>query len=177
MVAMALSAIVMAGVLSAFLFIGQSGFRSSSYSELEAQVRRGLDTFSADARMANNIQWNSDQNITFFLPTSGNGSNAVTYAYDPSTTGSTPHCFYRMAGVVGSGGTRRILVRDVDSSFSFSRFKLEQTGITDNSAFNDLETKLIQVNLKVAKTASTVGSVSQTGRSARYLLRNKRVTN
>jgi len=101
----------------------------------------------------------------------------VTSAYDSAETGATAQGFYRMAGVPGSGNPRRILVATVDPSFSFSRYKLEQSGVTDNSASNDLETKLIQINLKVSRTGQTTGDSTQTSRSARYLLRNKRVSN
>ncbi len=176
MVAAALSTLMLTAILGAFNFIGRSGFRASSYSQIEAQIRRGLDTFSNDARMASDIQWNSAQSITLSLPTSS-GSQIVTYAYDASTSGDTAQCFYRMSGSPGSGNARQILVRDLDSSFSFSRFKLEQNGVTDNSATNDLETKLIQISLKMAQTAITAGQSSQSSKSARYLLRNKRVSN
>lgn len=177
MTAAALSTMILGAILSAFVFIGRSGFRARSYSEIESQIRRGLDTFSNDARMARDIVWNNSQSITLSLPNAGNGSQTVTYAYDSSATGATARSFYRMAGVPGSGNPRRILVTKVDPSFSFSRFKLEQNGVTDNSASNDLETKLIQINLKVSRTGQTTGDSTQTSRSARYLLRNKRVSN
>jgi len=177
MVAAAISTLVLVGVMGAFIFIGRAGFSTSGYSELEAQMRRGLDTFANDARMARGITWNNAQSITLALPTAGNGQTLVTYAYDSSTSGATPRCFYRLLGDANSPATRRVLVRDVNPDFSFSRFKLEQNGVTDNTASNDLETKLIQINLRAAKTGVTVGSTSQGSRSARYLLRNKRVTN
>lgn len=177
MVAATLSTLILGGVLSAFLFIGRTGFSSSAYSEMEAQVRRGLDTFANDARMASDIHWNSSQSITFTLPTSTSASTQVTYAYDSSTAGDTAECFYRVVGGAGSTAPRRVLVREVNPDFSFARYKLEQNGVTDNTAINDLETKLIQINLHVARAAVTVGTTSQTSRSARYLLRNKRVTN
>lgn len=177
MVAAALSTLILTAVLGAFNFIGRSGFRASNYSQIEAQIRRGLDTFSNDARMAKDIQWNSAQSITLSLPTAGSGSDIVTYAYDSSTTGDTAQSFYRMSGYPGSGNARRILVRDLDPTFNFARFKLEQNGVTNNSATNDLETKLIQINLKMAQTAPTAGQSSQESKSARYLLRNKRVSN
>ena len=52
LIAATLSVIVLAGVLSAFLFIGRTGFRTSSYSDLEAEVRHGLDLFADDVRTA-----------------------------------------------------------------------------------------------------------------------------
>ncbi len=177
MVAAGLSTLMLTAILGAFNFIGRSGFRASSYSQIEAQIRRGLDTFSNDARMANDIQWNSAQSITLSLPTAGNGSSDVTYAYDASTTGATAQSFYQMSGSPGSGNAKRVLIRDLDPTFSFARFKLEQNGVTNNSAVNDLETKLIQINLKIVQSALTAGQSSQSSKSARYLLRNKRVSN
>jgi len=111
------------------------------------------------------------------LPTAGSGSRLVTYAYDSSSTGETAGCFYRVVGPANSAQPRRVLVRNVSSNFSFNRYKLDINSVTDNVAANDLETKLIQINLTASRTAHTVGTTSQTSRSARYLLRNKRVTN
>lgn len=177
MVATGISTLVLTGVLSAFLFIGKAGFNTSSYSEMEAQLRRGLDTFANDARMAKDITWNSSRSITLYLPNASNGSTQVTYTYDNSTTGATAGCFYRVLGAASSTLPRRVLVRNVASDFSFARYKLDLNGVTDNTAVNDLETKLIQINLRVARSGATAGTTSQTSRSARYLLRNKRVTN
>src|SRR5947208_13205385 len=64
LIASTLSTLVLAGVLSAFLFLVRTGFRSSSYSEMEAQLRRGLDTFAQDTRSASDVHWNSAQSIT-----------------------------------------------------------------------------------------------------------------
>lgn len=176
LVSAALSSLIMAGVLSAFLFIGRTGFSASSYSEMESQLRRALDTFAQDARMAGGITWNHAQSITLAVPTAG-GMQSVTYAYDNSVTGPTAGCFYRLPGGPDSSAPRRVLVRDVAPDFNFTRHKLEQDGVTDNVAINDLETKLVQVNLRAARTAVTAATTSQTGRSARFVLRNKRVTN
>lgn len=177
MVAAGLSTLVLAGVLSAFLFIGRTGFSASGYSEMEAQVRRGFDTFANDARMASDIRWNGSQSVTLTLPTVTNATRQVTYAYDPAAAGPTAQCFYRQAGAADSAAPRRILVRGVAADFSFARYKLAQDGVTDNAAANDLETKLVQINLRVARAGMTVGATTQSARSARYLLRNKRVTN
>lgn len=176
LIAAALSSLIMAGVLSAFLFIGRTGFSASGYSEMESQLRRALDTFARDARMAGGITWHDAQSITLSVPTAG-GMQPVTYAYDGGATGPTAGCFYRLEGNPGSAAPRRVLVREVAPDFSFSRFKLEQDGVTDNTAVNDLETKLVQVNLRSTRHAATVGATGQQTRSARFLLRNKRVTN
>jgi prepilin-type N-terminal cleavage/methylation domain-containing protein len=176
LVSAALSSLIMAGVLSAFLFIGRTGFSASSYSEMESQLRRALDTFAHDARMAGGITWNHAQSITLSVPTAG-GLQHVTYAYDHGATGPTAGCFYRVLGGPDSTAPRRVLAREVAPDFNFTRYKLEQDGVTDNAALNDLETKLVQVNLRSVRTAVTAATTSQTGRSARFVLRNKRVTN
>lgn len=176
LVSAALSSLIMAGVLSAFLFIGRTGFSASGYSEMEGQLRRALDTFAHDARMAGGITWNHAQSITLAVPTAG-GTQSVTYAYDSGATGPTASCFYRVVGGPDSTTPRRVLARNIAPDFSFARYKLEQDGVTDNAALNDLETKLVQVNLRSTRTAVTAAAASQTGRSARFVLRNKRVTN
>ncbi|MFI5356211.1 MAG: type II secretion system protein J [Opitutales bacterium] len=177
MVAAGLSAMILTGVMTAFLYIGRAGFSTSAYSEMEAQVRRGLDNFANNARTASAIQWNSSQSITLTLPTSTNATSLVTYAYDAGPTGVTAQCFYRLPGSAASTAARQILISNVQPNFSFVRYKLDVGGGTDDPATNDLETKLIQVNLQVARTAVTAGPTSESARSARILLRNKRVTN
>ena len=173
MVSATLATLVLAGVMSAFLFIGRTGFNAGNYSEMEAQTRRALDRFATDARRATGIQWQGSQRLTFTLPTAGTATTQVTYAYDPQATGATARTFYR---VTGAAGSPEILVRGVESDFAFQRFKLEQNGVTASAAANDLETKLVQVTLRPARTGVTAVASRQSTLSARYLLRNKRVS-
>lgn len=176
MVAASLGTMVLAGVMSAFLFIGRTGFNAGNYSEMEAQTRRALDRFATDARRATAVQWHSSRQLTFSLPTAGTGTTQVTYAYDAQSVGATARSFYRFAGDAASAAPREILVRGVETDFAFQRFKLEQNGVTANAAGNDLETKLIQVNLRPVRSGVTAVTARQATLSARYLLRNKRVS-
>jgi type II secretory pathway component PulJ len=176
-IAATISSFVLAGVLSAFLMIGRSGFLASSYSELESEIRRGLATFGDDARKAVDIRWNSDQSITLAVATATNATTLVTYAYDTATAGPTAGCFYRMLGDAASTQPRRVLIHRVAPTFAFQRFKLEQPGVTDNSAHTDLETKLLQVTLRASRTNVATVAANQSAISARYILRNKRVAN
>jgi Tfp pilus assembly protein PilW len=177
LVSATLSVFVLAGVLSAFLMVGRSGYLASSYSELQDQTRRGLDIFGADVRKAANIRWNSAQSITLSVATATNALSLVTYAYDNDAASSTYQCFYRVIGDAASTAPRRALVRNVSSDFAFERFKLEQSGNPDNTATSDLETKQIQVTFRAARTGSTTVASNQSALSARYILRNKRVSN
>lgn len=166
LIASTLSAFVLAGVLSAFLMIGRSGTRAGSYSELETQVRRGLEQFSGEAREASDIRWNSAQSVTLTVPTAGS-QTTVTYGY-------TDGVFFRQAG---SAGAQVPLVRGVASDFAFRRFRLDSAGNTDAEAANDLETKLIQITLRATRSGATTVAANQRVFSSRLLLRNKRVTN
>lgn len=175
-IAATLSSLVLAGVLSAFVFITQSGFRASSVSEMEAEVRRGLETFAEDARAAVDIHWNNTQSVTLTLP-DGASSTQVTWAYDATTGGTTSGCLYRVPGDATSTQTRRILVRNIAPDFTFQRYKIEQDGVADNTAANDLETKQLQLVLRAQRTSVATRGVTQSVVSSRYVLRNKRVTN
>jgi Tfp pilus assembly protein PilW len=169
LIAATLTTFVLAGVLSAFVFMSRTGLRSSGYSEMEAEVRRGLDTFARDTRSATDVRWQSAQSLTLTV----NGS-PVTYAYDNTPGSATYQAFYRVAGDATTG-PRTVLVRSVGPDFAFRRYKLSQTGVTDNTAQNDSETKLLQVTLRATRTSVATTGATQSAISARYLLRNKRV--
>lgn len=171
-----LSTFVLAGVLSAFLWLGRGGFAASSYSALEAETRNALEVFGGDVRKAVYFRWNSDQSVTLWTATASNATSAVTYAYDADPASGTYRTFYRLSGEANSTAPRRPLVRQAHD-FAFRRFKLEQPGVTDNSAANDLETKQIEVTFRAARTGATAVAASQAALSARYVLRNKRVSN
>jgi type II secretory pathway pseudopilin PulG len=171
-IAATLSTLVLAGVLSAFVFITRTGFRASGYSEMEAEIRRGLEAFARDARNATDVHWNNAQSVTFTL-----GANAVTYTYDGDPASPTFRGFYRVEGDASSGQPRRVLIHNVDPEFAFKRYKLVQTDVGDNIAANDGETKQLQVTLRAGRTSNATVGASNPAVSARYVLRNKRVAN
>lgn len=175
--ASALSSLVLAGVLSAFLLIVRTGTRAASYSTMEAELRRGLEVFARDAREAVDLRWGGGQRLTLLLPDSG--APAVTYAYDADPASPTHRCLYRE--VAGPAGTpvREVLVRGLAEDFAFRRFRLgPASGAEPAPAANDLETKQVQLVLRtVDRTAGRGAATSQSALSARFVLRNKRVSN
>jgi prepilin-type N-terminal cleavage/methylation domain-containing protein len=173
LIAAALSTLILAGVMSAFLFIGRTGFGLGGYSEMEAQVRRALDQFATDARMAQGIRWHDPQRITLYLPTAGAGTRPVTYGFQAGAAG--PGSFYRQPGEPGSALARQVLVQQVAADFSFQRYKLGHTGTTGDPAANDLETKLVQLTFRAIRRGVTTAEASQSAFSARHILRNKKV--
>ncbi|HVS51883.1 MAG TPA: prepilin-type N-terminal cleavage/methylation domain-containing protein [Opitutaceae bacterium] len=177
MIAATLSTFVLAGVLSAFLMIGRTGFAASGYSELEAETRRGLEIFGEDVRKAVDLHWNDTRSITLTIVTATNATGQVTYAYDVDRTSATYGCFYRVLGDATSPLPRRALIHNVADDFLFERFKLEQAGVADNHAATDPETKQLQVTLHAKRTGVTTVATNQSALSARYILRNKSVAN
>lgn len=176
LVAAALSLLIVAAILDALLMITRTGYRASSYSAVEAEIRRGLDTFAEDARQASDIHWVNSQCLTLTVPSNADTTQLVTYAYDTDPASSTYHCFYRQVGAPDPTAPREVLVHGVAPSFAFFRYKVEQPGVADNTASNDLETKQIQIQIQAVRTGVTTVAVSQTALSARFLLRNKTVS-
>src|SRR3954466_5321748 len=86
-VAMTLSTIVMAGVMSTYLFIVRTGVRTTNYTDMETQSRKGLEIFARDVRSASGITWNSSTSITLTVPTSTAAVN--TYFYQFNSTAGT----------------------------------------------------------------------------------------
>ena len=173
MISAGIASFLMTAVLTAMLFINRSGMRASAYSELENDLRRGLETFAQDARLAENIRWTSARSIRFTLP-AGSPATEVTYAYDDTPGSATYQTFYRATGDASVVANRRVLVRHVDESFAFQRYKHQPADGSTAPAANDLETKQIQVTLRAARTNTLTAGATQESVSARYILRNKR---
>lgn len=162
-----LSAMVLAGVLSAYLMLARSGLSASNYSVAEAEARRALETFSQDARMANGIEWTSDTSITLILPTPnaydalGTGhTNRVTYAYGAGL-------FYQLPGAASSLEKRNVLVRNL-SEFKFFRYNRLNRAATSNA-----DTKLLRFTMNVQQTRATTVATNTNLVLGTYLLRNK----
>ena len=172
MVAAGLSGFILTAILGAFVMIGRSGYNAASYSVMEAEARRALETFSQEARLAKNIVWASTNSVTLTVVGSA-GDYTVTYAYDTSANGTTAKCFYRKPGNAASTSPRLILVRNV-TDFSFRRYKVIN-GV-DYTAYNDLETKQIQITLRSTRTGVTTVDATNAVLSARVVLRNKPVS-
>ncbi len=172
MIGSAISVVALAGILSTFLMLGRNGYNAANYATMEAESRRALETFSAEARMASNLTWHSETSVTLRIVTES-GNELVTYAYDASTTGDTAGCFYRLKGNPDSTARRLILVRNV-TEFAFRRYKVIN-GV-DYAASNNLETKQLQITLRSVRTGATTVAATNAVLSARVVLRNKPVS-
>ncbi|MEX2044898.1 MAG: prepilin-type N-terminal cleavage/methylation domain-containing protein [Opitutus sp.] len=165
MVSAALSSFVLAGVLSTFLFLGRSGANMNNYNDMEAQARKALEFFAEDTRQASAVVWTSATSLTLVV----NAVN-ITYAYDSGSA-----IFTR-----ATGGTTTNLLTGI-TTFSFLAYTITGASITDFSTATarttaNSTTKQVQVSLSAARSSSTVTSATNIVLSARYVLRNKRVT-
>jgi len=166
MIGASISSFVLAGVMSTFLFLGRSGANIQNYNDMESQARSALELFAEDTRQASNIIWTSRTNITL------NVNNVfITYYYDKDTAS-----FYRRD--TGTGRTSRIVTGIV--AFEFKAFGITGASLPLDTA-NDLlaagkTTKQLQLSLESTRNTRTVSKASNTVLSARFILRNKRIT-
>ena len=175
MISAGLSAFVMTGVLTSFLMLGRSGANLVNYTDMEAQARSGLELFAQDSRMANSIVWNSISSVTLVVPASGSNER-YTYTYDSANKQFTR----QQTGP--TTGTARVLISGI-SAFSFKAYRVNATEI-DLTALSDAgtlsqadsDTKQLQISLNASRTSSTVATATNTVLSARFILRNKRIT-
>ncbi len=161
----ALSGMVLAGVLSTFLFLGRSGVNVQNYNDMESQARKALEYFAEDVRQASAIAWASSTSLTLTVNTV-----PIIYAYD-----STTHKFTRRIG----SDTKELLTGI--TSFQFKGYTITGVEITDLSSAAALTnagrvTKQLQISLEAARANTTVVTATNTVLSARFILRNKIVT-
>ena len=119
MVAVSLCAIVFAGILSAYLFVGRNLTRLVNFQQQEVQSRRALRQFTQDLSAAIQLTTATSSQVALTKPTS-TGTTAVSYTYS-SANGTLAR--------TDSAGTQTIL-RNV-TSFSLSYFN--ETGSTVSS--------------------------------------------
>ncbi len=163
LIAATLAGAVLLAVLSSFLFLGRSGWALQSYNEMETQARKALEVFAEDTRQASAVTWNSSTSVTLVV-----NATSVTYAYNAGTFART------------SAGTTTTLVDGI-TSFSFLAYTINGTQISDFSTAAarltaNGTTKQIQISLAALRARQTATDTTNTVLSARFILRNKRVT-
>lgn len=159
LISSSLASFILAGVISTFLFLGRSGANIQNYNDMESQARRALEQFAQDTRQASTIEWKA----TDWVELNVDGST-VTYKYNSGS-------FTRDGRVILNGITR----------FSFKAYNLSGRpivgiGTTVTLADASRNTKQLQLSLHASRVSQTVSTATNTVLSARFILRNKRVT-
>jgi prepilin-type N-terminal cleavage/methylation domain-containing protein len=173
LIATTLSVVAMGGILSTSLMISRTGYRVEQYTDMENESRKSLEQFGQDVRMAQDVAWHDANSLTLTIPVGPTGSSTRTcsYAYD-----ATARTFSR----VEAGKTTILLtgIRDC----TLMGFKINgdptHTSSTPASTWGVISNSTKQLQLSVSSDRSQTANVntSQKVISARFILRNKRVT-
>lgn len=171
LVAVGVAAIILLGVITTNLQLLRSGVRITQQAEMETQIRRALDRFGRDVRMATAIRWNGASDITLTVPTLAGATTQVTYAWT-AAAGS----FFVVPGASSAATTGRVeLVRGIPAAASggaglvFTRYDRDGAAATTDGA-----TKRLQVSMTLRRSVATT-TADQAAVSASYTLRNKPV--
>lgn len=169
MIAMGISATVMSSVVASFLFLARSSLLTTAYSGMDREARTGLEIFAREVRMASGISDFSANGMLLQIPSGPSGPYSVNYTYVPANK-----TFYRNYGVAG----QRALMTGVEV-FVLKRYSLQQDLVTGlpREATNDLETKQLQIQLRSVRVGAARATATNNVISARYILRNKVVSN
>lgn len=166
MIGASLASFILAGVMSTFLFLGRSGANVQNYNDMESEARTALELFAEDTRQASAITWITNQELYLTVNTI-----QIYYYYD-----SSAKIFYRK---VTSGGTPRALVTGI-TSFEYKAYSITGGDLDLETAAQlttaTKSTKQLQISLEAARSNQTVVDATNTVLSARFILRNKRVT-
>ncbi len=165
MVAAGISAMVLTGIMTTFLFLGRTGARFQNYNDMEAQTRRTLELFAQDVRQASTITWNSEDSVTFTV-------NGLTVTYT-----NTSNNFTRQ---IGAGTVGNMISGLTANSFNFRAFNLDGTELPLTTAAlrtaANTSTKQVQISMQAERSQQTLATATNTVLSARYILRNIIVT-
>lgn len=171
MIGASLGSFILAGVLSTFLFMGRSGANVQNYNDMEAQARKALEYFAEDTRQASGVVWADENTVALTV-----ADLTITYQYN-----STAKRFARQEKVTATNviNSTRVLVTGI-TSFSFTAYNISGSLVpistsTERTAANGT-TKQLQISLEAARANTTVVAATNTVLSARFVLRNKKVT-
>lgn len=166
MVSASLGVVVMAAVMSAFLFIGRTSIMLRNYADLETQARNAMETFAQDVRMSSSAVWNSSTSLTITVRSGGVDLPAV-YTYDDAT-----RTFSRTYD-----GKTAIIISNI-RSFAFSAYTIDTEPVSLEAPTNatNIATKQVQIALETQRTNPALALTTNKVISARFVLRNKRVT-
>lgn len=170
MIGATIGSFVLTAVITTFLFMGRSGANVQHYSDMEGQARKALEIFAQDVRQANAIAWTSNQDVLLTLSIGG-VSTGIRYSYAGGT-------FTRTNTVSGAA----VDLMTGISSFEFIAYKISDPVnplplVTATDLTNaGKQTKQLQISLEARRQSTTVVAATNTVLSARFILRNKKVT-
>lgn len=162
MVAAALGAIILAAVLTAFIYLARSANSLNQYSELQMRARRVMLQAGNDLRQATGVTWVDARTLAVTVD-----GTVVTYAYDAATQRLTR---------TPAGGTTSTLAANL-VSFQFNAYNLAGTALdlTSDLTAASNATKIVQLQFTLRRTGANTADATDREVSARFLMRNKQV--
>lgn len=162
MVAATISGVVLAGVLTTFVFFCKTGVRMSHYTDMESGARDTLSLFSQDARQAENAVWVSASSLRLTV-----SDVDITYAYNAGAK-----TFTRTVA-----GSTSVLVTHI-TAFQFTAYSVDMAAldVQANLSAAGLATKMVQLDMDLSRSSRSSGTATSQVLSARYVLRNKKVS-
>ena len=163
LVALGLSGLVLGAILTSFIFLTRTGLRVELYNDMERQARSALELFARDTREASAITWNSAQSVTLVVD-----SRPITYTH---AAGSFTRTDNAGAKVLITGITQFAF-----KGYNITGTELPSIGDTTSLAKAAAWTKQLQISLQSSRSPGDTATATHKVLSARYILRNKRVT-
>ncbi|MBM3853157.1 MAG: hypothetical protein FJ399_08365 [Verrucomicrobia bacterium] len=201
MIGLSLSMIVMAAILSSYIYIARAYVRTIGFGEpnqptLESQGRRTLATFAQDVQSASGLMTSpsstyplSASEVTLIVPRSTGGTKYVTYYYNSSSSATTVTKGASSVTVTATSLTRidwsTVTALTLHSSLAsctltyydvFADIDVTGTARSYTTYVNYL-TGIKQITLALSARAGTGANQTQLYQitSPRYILRNRAV--
>ncbi len=172
-IAMTLSAVAMSGILSTALMITKSGYRIDQYTDMENESRKSLEQFGQDVRMAQEVTWHDASSLTLILPVDATSTATTTCRYTYDSAAKT---------LTRTAGGRTITLLTGIEECTLMGFKLNgdptHTSPTPPVSWATISNSTKQLQLSVSSRRTQTGTVQTNQKviSARFIMRNKRVT-
>ena len=161
MIATTLMAVVVSGVVSAFLLFSKGGIAMGNYERMTSSSRALLETLGRDVRAADGATFPTARRLALSI-----GGATVAYEFDPAKKTVT-------VSRSDSAAPPRALATSV-SSFSFGAYDNKGASVAlSSSAANNI--KMIQARLALAEKAGAKADTTAEFVSPRFVLRNKAI--
>jgi hypothetical protein len=158
-VAMGLSAIIFAGILSGYTFLARNFTRLLNSQGQDTKSRRAMYVFSQDISKAVQVSTASDTHLSLVLPTTSGPTTNVSYSYDASTGTLT------RTDTAGS-----VVLLNNLTALDFNYFNKSGGSV----ASGPLSVKEVELTFSSALGAATSGTQARySAVSPRLVLRNK----
>jgi hypothetical protein len=158
-VAVGLSAIIFAGILSGYTFLARNFTRLLNSQGQDTKSRKALYVFSQDISKAVQVATATDTHLTLLLPGTGGSTTSVSYSYSASAGTLTR---------TDTSGSVALLTNLTNLDFNY--FNKAGSAVTSGP----LSVKEVEVTFSTALGNSASGTQSRaTSVSPRLVLRNK----